>query len=183
MGNQRRLIAGGVCALVALGAGGCGRDEPSADARRREILRPAAADQIRAERRARAELTDAHGELVPSDLVVAGVTLPRGFTLVLGLEHAWYYRSASASLEQLDRYFLARLESREIRRSAREIEFVWARPKGVSGAVPVTLRIRIAPDDPRQREIYVEAPRPGPTTRPSEAEVRAQLEARRTFAE
>jgi hypothetical protein len=183
MGDQRRLSTWVRVAAVLLCAGACGDDRPSEAEARRAVLRPPDEAKIREERRADTRITDEHGALLPSEQVVAGVALPRGFTPVLTLERAWYYRSRSATFAQVDHYFLKRLDSREIRRSDREVEFVTARPKGVPGATPVLVRIRNAPDDPAQREIYIELPRPSPRVRPTEAEVRAQIEARRKFAE
>lgn len=186
MGHERRLIGmrGMACCLAALGClAACSTDKPEEATRRREILRAPDVDKVRAEREAQTRVADERGELLASDRVVAGVTLPRGFSLALALEHTWYYRSSEVSLEQLDRYFLQRLQSREIRRGARTIEYVSARPKAQPNAVAVSVRIGVAPGAADEREICIEEPRPGPMVRPSEAEVRAQLEARRKFAE
>jgi hypothetical protein len=174
-------MAYGVVALACLAA--CSTDKPEEATRRRAILRAPDVQKVRAEREAQTRLTDERGELLESDRVVAGVTLPRGFSLALALEHAWYYRSSEVSLEQLDRYFLPRLQSREIRRGARSIEDVSARPKAQPNAVAVSVRIGAAPGAADEREICIEEPLPGPKLRPSEAEIRAQLEARRKFAE
>jgi hypothetical protein len=161
----------------------CADEAPDNDARRRGLLQAPNAEKARAERHAQTRLTDDRGELVASQQVVAGITLPRGFSLVLALEHAWYYRSPDVSLEQLDRYFLRQLDSREIRREPRTIEYVGARPKGQSDAVPVDVRVGIASGAKEQREIRIRAPRPGLRVRPSDAQVRAQMEARRKVAE
>lgn len=161
----------------------CSADKPDEAVRRREILRAPDVDKVRAEREAQTRLIDERGELIASDRVVAGIALPRGFALALALEHAWYYRSSEVSLEQLDRYFLQRLESREIRRGPRTIEYVSAHPRTQPNAVPVTVRIGAAPGPTDEREIYIEEPRPGLVVRPAEAQVRAQLEARRKFAD
>jgi hypothetical protein len=183
MGDQRRLNTCVCAAAVLLCAGACGGDRASEIEERRAVLRPPDDVRIREERRADARITDEHGALLPSEQVVAGVALPRGFSPALTLDRAWYYRSRSATFEQVDRYFLKRLDSREIRRSDREVEFVTARPKGTPGATPVLVRVRNAPEDPTEREIYIELPRPSPSVRPTEAEVRAQIEARRKFAD
>lgn len=162
---------------------GCAKDEVDVDTRRRAVLTPPDVQKIRAERHARTILVDERGELIASADVVAGITLPRGFSLVLALEHQWYYRSSDVSLEQLDRYFLRRIESRAIERGRDTIRYLGARSRDNPASTPVTVRISVVSEGSSVHEIYVEAPRPGPRARPSEAEVRAQLEARRKFAD
>jgi hypothetical protein len=177
--RERRAVA--LCLLVANLAACSGKDG-SDDERRRALLRPPDPALARAAEREKARLADDEGALLPSDKVFAGITLPRGFAGVLALEHERYYRSAYVSLAQLDRYFSGRLAAQAVERSPHTIRFVAAREKENPKAIPVTVRIGVAPGVPGTHEIYIAEPPPGPAVRPSEAEVNAQMEARRKFA-
>jgi hypothetical protein len=165
--------------LTAACAAACS-DDAEEDARR-ALLKPADTREIRTKRAEAVRLADERGELLESDEVVAGIVLPRGFKLALVNGPAAYYESTVISFEQLERYFSARLRARAIDRSADAVRYVDARPKDGSDVQPAM--VRIARTRGGKVELVVSRPPPTPAIRPSEAEVRAQMEARRKFAE
>lgn len=195
MGGERRLSAfavpggaqarRGLALLLVLATGACA-DEPAEETRRRELLRAPDVPKLRAERKEQARIASDAGELLESDEIVAGVRLPRGFTLRLGLEHEWYYRSSQVTFEQLDRYFQSRLFTARVERSAHTVRYDAARPKDENaGDAPfVTVRVGAAPGDPRAQEIYIRrSPPSGRFEPPPEAQVRAEIEAAQKIAE
>lgn len=187
MGDQRRLNDLRAVLVLALLAAGCGREQASVEEQRRELLRPPDLEKLATERREEARILSEDGELLESDEVVAGVRLPRGFTLRLALEHEWYYRSRHVRFEALDRYFQTRLTTTRIERSEHTVRYDAAKPRGqesASGVPFVTVRIGAAPGESGVQEIYIRRPPPGlGGPPPSEAHVRAELEAAQRTAE
>src|SRR5262245_13135191 len=88
-----------VGALLAW-APACRRDQDREH--RRERLNPPPS-QVRAEqqRKARARYAE-DGELLPSELKVAGVTLPRGMVVVRGSERSWSLRGQNLPLDAVE---------------------------------------------------------------------------------
>ena len=177
---MRRPLALSV-ALLCLA--GCSCESAHRDEQRRALLRPPDVHRMRVEQPERVRLVDDRGDLIASDQVVAGITLPRGFTRAFAVEHASYYQSRHASLEQLDRYFTSRLSSKAIERGAGTIRYLAARPMGRPGATAVTVLIGEAPHAPGTQEIHIVEPRPRPSVPLSDTQMRAQMEARRKFAD
>lgn len=120
-------------------------------------------------------LTNAQGELLPSDDSIAGLLLPRGLTRTHAFEHAWYYRT-QASIEQLTQFFGTRLLTGKVERGGRgTVTYVDAQPRGLKKTAFVTVRIGPAPGGRAMREVYVKETPMMPVAYPSEAEAQAKL--------
>src|SRR5436190_1089342 len=88
------------------------------------------------------QILDEHGELIASDQVVAGLTLPRGLTQVMSFPHEWYLKGRQVPAEALERYVLARISPREINRSrGGAVTFTAAQLKEDPSAQPIFVRI------------------------------------------
>lgn len=171
--------------LVLLGRAllGCGGAADATVEPRDAPLQPV---DIAAQHRATIEkqrLTDAEGQLLESDELVAGLRLPRGLTQTHALEHTWYYHS-HASIEQLQRYFGARLLTGKVERGGRgTVTYVEAQPRELKTKAFVSVRIGPAPGRRNQREVYIVETPMMPVSYPGEAEARAKLEDLRRYAD
>jgi hypothetical protein len=127
---------------------------------------------------------DADGDLIASDRMQAGVLLPRGLELSSSTAHEWTFKALHIPTAALDRYFEQRLLTMGgVERSLEgSVTFTSAQPKDDPKAPPVMLRITRLTGAPNANEVYIREAVPG-KPRPSEAEVEAQLNARRAHAD
>jgi len=158
-------------ALLVLGGVGCGDDAPAPEpTRTNEVERyQKAVGSARPP-----ELYGPDGELLPSDLVIAGLKLPRGLELVFedGREHTY---QTTVPLAKVQRYFGLRLITGDVRRMGDTAVFREAEPKNVVGGT-VKFDVTIIPDGRnRVRVKVVELPGTPQNPRP-EAEIRRQAE-------
>lgn len=189
MGYERRLtmrVRRALSLLLMIAASGatlgCSRRQAEKEEQRRVLLKPP--ERPNPEQVARkAQVLDANGDVMPSDQMVAGVVLPRGLVLRSSSPPEWTYRGNQVPAAALERYFAARLVSNNIARSlGGSVTFEVARPKDDPKAPPITLRIVQLLGEKDATEIYIRQAIPG-RPRPSQAEVEAQIEARRAHAE
>ena len=86
--------------------------------RRRELLTPPSKAALQAAKKAKSAVFDDKGELLPSELVLGGFAVPRGFELLKSYEHEWALYSRVASAEVTLRYVQQRLFTGSLIRSA-----------------------------------------------------------------
>jgi hypothetical protein len=174
--------------LLLLGGGavlGCARHEQAAQQEeRRKLLAPPDNKLEREEAARKRQIYDEDGDLIPSEDSVAGLTIPRGMTPGMRFEHEWYFSTRQVPSEALERYFSPLLLTGEINRSQQgTVEFVAAHVKANATAPRVTVRIVKLKGEANASEVYIRQAPPTPSHYPSEAEVEAQLKARREHAE
>lgn len=136
MGNFRRLTtcaALGSAVLLALAA--CG-DEKAIAIKRRQLLTPppVAAQQAK---KVKPPVVDEEGIPLPSDQVLAGFVVPRGFTLTKSYENEWYLFSNVVSAQAAAKYVEPRVFTGSIERTT------------VGGVRFETATLREAPSLPR----------------------------------
>lgn len=123
---------------------GCGGDDESSGSRRVSPPEPAPRQNIQPRGLARfSTYLGDDGNLLPSDEVVAGLTLPLGFELVLEEERRHVYKS-DLSVLFAQRYFGPLLTTGEVRRVGSGAIFVDAVPRDARGSV-VRLDVSIYP--------------------------------------
>lgn len=128
-------------------------------------------------------LYDENGVPRESDIVVAGLTLPRGLTEIEGLQQDRRHIYASVvPRAPLLRYFGPRLTTLDIRHEGNRVTYAEARPRAARGGI-VLLDVTIRPSSTRGEEVRVEVfERPPPVpegTQVSVEEVRRRLESLR----
>jgi len=101
---------------LLLSLAGCGEDK--VEQKRRELLTPPDQVAIHKAKKEKAAVKDEEGELLPSDLVLGGFQVPRGFTLTKGYEHEWFLRSTVASAEATARYVQERVFTGKLNRTS-----------------------------------------------------------------
>lgn len=178
----RGLFGGALAvALVACGDGPVRAPQERSVAERRLEPRDLSAERQRLQQESR--VFDAEGALLPSNNFAAGVQLPRGLHEVRSGGGAFYYNTR-ASLAALRAYFGPRLVTGEIKTGGRgTVTYVNATTRGDKQGHVVSVRIGPAPANPRESQVYIrEVPR-NPIKFPSEAQVKAQIEARRKYAD
>jgi hypothetical protein len=115
MGRYRRLILG----AALLGAAGTliGCSKPEAE-QRRELLTPPNQAAIQKVKQEKAMVVNGEGELLPSDLVLGGFPVPRGFEIKRSLDNEWYLRSLKVSAARVASYVDKRLFTGSLIRSS-----------------------------------------------------------------
>lgn len=119
MGSFRGLIQGGLllgalCALSTQSA--C--EAPDKPQQKRQLLTPPDQVAIKKVKQEKAKLVDDEGELLPSDLVLGGFPVPRGFEMKRSREHEWFLRSLEVSAERAASYAQKRLFTSSLVRSS-----------------------------------------------------------------
>lgn len=178
-----------IAALVVIAAAivgattGCSHRQPDTEEQRRALLKPKDPNSALDEQRKR-QLLDSDGDLIASDRMLAGVLLPRGLKLYSSFPHEWTFKAEHMPIAAIERYFEQRLfVTGGIERSlAGAVTYNMAQPKDDPKAPPVTVRIVRLNGAQDANEVYIREAVPG-KPRPSEAEVEAQLSARRAHAE
>jgi hypothetical protein len=170
--------------LAALMLAACGAEEPVAvQEQRRELLTPQDVVQRKIEiAEARRYLED-DGMPIASGQVLGGFPIPRTYELYRGLEHEWHLRSRAVSAEALARYveqqvFTAKLE----RTGIGGFYFDGARLRNDANALLLRIRISPIPGLEAASELHLWQLLPAPP-RPSHAQVEAQIEAQRKYAD
>jgi hypothetical protein len=178
------VLGASVVASMAAANSGCSSDDTAHRAEaRREILRGEDLDKEHNERMEKQRLTNYQGDLMPSDTLVAGVVIPRGFKPKFTFAYEWYYDGA-LPFAPLEKYFRATLQAESIDRpDSSSVQFSHARTKGVANMSPVTVKIFPVPGRSDWSRIYILAPQPLPEHLPTEQEIRAELAARKARAE
>ena len=108
MGSICRLIRGGLLLCAACSLLACGDKEDPVQ-QQRKLLTPPDQAAIQKEKQAKAALTNEEGELLPSDLVLGGFPVPRGFELKRSYDNEWYLRSLEVSAKRTASYIEKRL--------------------------------------------------------------------------
>jgi hypothetical protein len=171
-------------ALACGGAvSGCSRHEAEQVEQRRALLKPPDDKLAREEAARKRRIFDDDGDLIASDQSVAGLVLPRGLSPSMQFEHEWYFKSDRIPAAKLERFIAPHLFTGEIDRSVTAVEYVSAHIKDNPSAPPITVRIVTLSGAASASEIYIRQAVPAPLVRPREAEVEAQLKARREHAE
>jgi hypothetical protein len=161
MGSFRRLIRNGVLfGGLLFGAGStllaCG--EPDAAQEQRALLTPPDQAAIQKEKKAKAALTDEAGELLPSDLVLGGFPVPRGFELKRSYDNEWYLRSLNVSALRAASYVEKRLFTGSIVRSSiGGFRFENAQLRDAPNLPKVTVRVSPTKNLPNACELYVKS--------------------------
>lgn len=188
MGRRDRVTKHGLLALaLALLAGaGCDREAARVEEQRREVLKLPDHNRLRAERAERDRIFDDEGLPLESELVLAGIPMPRSFAITRESSEDWYLESRLVSAELAGRYIEKRVYTEKISRTggtgvAFEIATARSAPNGPK------LKIVITPiaNMPNASEMYVRKPAPPapPKILPSEAESQAMIEAQRRSAD
>jgi hypothetical protein len=160
-------------------AAACGDDPPVEQ--KKALLRPDENRRRRAEELESRRIFDAKGELIPSGQELGELELPKGLKVYRQLEREHYLEAPRITLEQLERYFGPRVEPMGVERTATSVTYTHARIKGRASAPPVTLRIaRVVANEPACDVLLRMAP--PPRVFPTEAQLQAELEKRRKYA-
>jgi hypothetical protein len=114
-------------------------------------------------------LFDIEGNLRESEVVVAGLTLPRGLEPAGELERFHAYRS-SVPIEKIQAYFGPRLITGQVDRHGSSAIFREAVPREARGGI-VKLDVSIIPMNTSTTRIEIREILPPPTTLPTEAEI------------
>jgi hypothetical protein len=142
---------------------GCSSNEEQKRAElRRQLLRGQDLEKQRNTRFEKERLTTYQGDLLPSDIRVAGVVLPRGFNQKFTFEYEWYYDGAEP-LPKLDQYIRKQLDFVSFDHpDPASTQFMQARTKGFPEMKPVTIKIYPVPGRSDWSRIYIRAPQPLP---------------------
>lgn len=119
-------------------------------------------------------LYDSDGLLLPSDIRVAGLVLPRGLERTHEGERSHEFLSARVPLPKLLAYFGPRLMTGQVDRYGEGVVYRRAVPKEAKGGV-VRLDVELMPRGSTTRVRIHEVP-PVPTERPSEQELLKDFE-------
>lgn len=114
-------------------------------------------------------LFDYEGNLLESDEVVAGLTLPRGLSAAGEMDRFHAYRS-DVPIEKLQAYFGPRLITGQVDRHGSGATFRDAVPRGATGGI-VHLDVAIIPMSRVSTRIEIREIPPVPTEIPSEEEI------------
>lgn len=158
----------GLAAVLALAA--CG-SEPAGEAVFEPPATPAAAPEPGPER---VSIYDAQGELRESDVVVAGLRLPRGLDEKLSTERRHVFET-SVPIEKVQRYFGPRLRTPVVTPNGQGVTYRDAAPRDATGGV-VRLDVSIVPAGVGRVQVDVYELPPPPPRPLTEAEVRAIVE-------
>lgn len=184
MGQQRGLTGARVVAAILLSGlapAGCSKQDEAEQ--QRDLLRGrdrSAELQAAAEKR---RVRNAEGDLLPSDVKVAGIVIPRGFKQALEMPGAWYFDS-SEPLAETEQYFTRRLTATRVSRNEQlELEFYQAREQADAQMKPAFVRVGRVPAQEGRTRIHVMAPIEQPPAPLSFEESKRQLEWSRKFAQ
>jgi hypothetical protein len=174
MGSLRGLIQsvlfGATCSLLACG-------EPDAVQQQRALLTPPDQAAIQKEKKAAAALTNEEGELLPSDLVLGGFQVPRGFELKRSFDNEWYLRSLEVSAKRTALYIEKQLFTGSIVRSSiGGFRFEGAQLRAARHLPTVTVRVSPTRKLPNACELYIKShagPKAAPLT-PEQAEAKVR---------
>jgi hypothetical protein len=155
MGNIRRLIRSAtlLAALLTLVAA-CSSSSGATEEKRRVLLTPPAA-ALKPKPKP-PPITDKEGVPLPSDLVLAGLPVPRGFELGKSYENEWFLRSTSVSAEATGRYIEARVFTGQLERtSVGGLRFELAQLREAPSLPRLSIRISPTKGHKRACELYI----------------------------
>lgn len=113
MGRYRGLITGALFGALVLSA--CNKREAE---QQRELLTPPNQAAIQKAKREKLAIVNEDGELLPSDLVLGGFPVPRGFEIKRSYDNEWYLRSLTVSAERAAKYTEKRVFTGSLVRSS-----------------------------------------------------------------
>jgi len=154
MGNIRRLIRSAtlLAALLTLVAA-CSSSSATEEKRRVLLTPPPAALKPKPKP---PPIVDEEGVPLPSDLVLAGLPVPRGFELGKSYENEWFLRSTSVSAEATGRYIEARVFTGKLERtSVGGMRFELAQLREAPSLPRVSIRISPTKGQKRACELYI----------------------------
>jgi hypothetical protein len=187
MGRQHRLTqlsyTSGILTITLLASGGCSHVSSEESARRAEarrtLLRGENFEQQRIAHLEKTRLTTYQGDLLPSDTQVAGLVIPRGFTMKYELDHEWYY-DGELPVAKLEKYLHERVTSVAVERPDRfSVVFAQAVDKSAPKMDPLLIKIFPVPGRSDWSRMDIRAPKPMPDHILSEDEIRMRLAAKR----
>jgi hypothetical protein len=161
MGSFRRLIRSGLlCSGVLLGTSctllAC--SEPEAVQEQRALLTPPDQAALQREKNAKTALTNEEGELLPSDIVLGGFPVPRGFELKRSYDNEWYLRSLEVSAKRTASYIEKRLfTSSIVRSSVGGFRFEGAQLREAPNLPKLTVRVSPTKNLPNACELYIKS--------------------------
>lgn len=166
--------------LVSLCVTGVGCSSTASDHSaevRRQVLRGNELTETRRRVLSERRVTDDKGALIPSNITLAGITIPRGFEPKYVFEHEWHY-DGQLSLKELENYFRAQLDATITRRANDgSTLFAHATVKSTPNMAPVAVTILPIPGREDWSRIQILAGSTEAT--PNPAQVQAELTVRR----
>jgi hypothetical protein len=163
------------CAVLASAPLGCSCESSERAEQRRAVLAPRDLDRQRREAQEKTRLYDERGQLVPSDIKVAGVFLPRGLKQILVREREWYF-DAALPLPKLQAYFSACFASYDVKQPRNDtVEFLRGVPKDTPDAPFVLVRFSRAAHDKSLARVYIRQAEARPSFYMTEEQARARL--------
>jgi hypothetical protein len=169
-----RLITAAVCLLAIV----CSRSEEQRKAElRRHVLLAENLSEKRQEALEAQRISNAKGELLSSNIQVAGITMPRGFKPKFVFDHEWHY-DGEQTLRRVEAYFRDHLDATISSGDALSVVFTQARMKGEPNMQSVSLTIMPIPGRNDWTRIHIILPKPPLAVMPSPAQVQAELAAR-----
>jgi hypothetical protein len=169
MPGARRVLRSALL-VVASSLAGCG-GEPAQEVVFEPQPTPVAAPEPGPER---VSIYDAQGELRESDVVVAGLRMPRGVEQKLSYERRHVFET-SVPMEKVQRYFGPRLRTPIVTPNGQGVTYRDATPRDATGGV-VRLDVTLVPAGLGRVQIDIYELPPPPPRPLTEAEVRAIVE-------
>jgi hypothetical protein len=147
--SRSGVLFGALCTLLAC-------REPDAAQEQRNLLTPPNQAAIQKEKQAKAAITNEEGELLPSDLVLGGFPVPRGFELKRSYDNEWYLRSLTVSAQRTASYIEKRLFfSSIVRSSVGGFRFEGAQLRDAPNLPKLTVRVSPNKGHPNACELYI----------------------------
>ena len=174
MGHFRGLIRNG--ALLACSA--------LQAEQRRELLTPPNQPAIQKAKKEKAALLDEQGELLPSDLVLGGFPVPRGFEIKRTLDNEWYLRSLEVSAARTASYAEKRLFTGSlVRSSVGGVRFDGAQLRDAPQLPRLTVRISPTKNRENACELYIRSYGTPKVEKLTQEQAEAQLREAARFAD
>jgi len=178
MGRQHRIA---LAIWLGLAAASCtSHDAEQRAEARRQLLRAENLEQQRRDALAAQRLSDANGNLLPSNEKLAGIVLPRGYKPKFVYEREWTY-DGELPFHKLEQYFLQNLSADIAHPSGMLTRFVRARPVGEPNAQPVLLEVSPVPGREDWSRIHIQQPAPAPEHPLSADQIAADIANRHRF--
>lgn len=170
MGDQHRLKLYLAVLVAASAAGGCGGSNED----ERKLLQTQDRVRARQERIDNMRVVSPEGELLPSEVKVGRIVMPRGFEVRFSDPHEWTYEG-EFPLDKVEAYFARRVTyTKSGKTDVGALEYRGVREKSDPNMPGAVLRLSQAPARPDRTTIYVAEPGPTPPPQPmmTEEEIR-----------